>query len=126
MCKDGKCQERAGQIRNTIISLGTAAREMAKLENHPYMVVKTSLYIAFVLADPGLHTAPGLVVIMEVYPTNDDAEIARKADRYMIEDSRRSVPQLVRVLEQLFGIPPASNTSDTSRDDDESRTIRLV
>lgn len=29
MCKDGKCQERAGQTRNTVVSMGVAARELA-------------------------------------------------------------------------------------------------
>jgi hypothetical protein len=107
MCKDGKCQERAGQTRNVIISLGTAARELSKLSDHPHMVVKTPTHVAFVTADPELRAMPGVAVIMEVDPTTEDAEIARRADRYMIEGAPRSVPPLIRMLEQLLGLPPA-------------------
>lgn len=109
MCKDGKCQERAGQTRNVIISLGTSARELSLFSGHPHMVVKTSLYIAFVPADPALASTPGITVIMEVYPTTNDAEIARKADRYMVESTRQK-PAIIKVLEELFGLRPTDAT----------------
>lgn len=116
MCKDGKCQERAGQIRNAVISLGTAARELSKVAGHPHMVVKTSLYIACVPADPSLRATPGITVVMEVYPTTDDVEIARKADRYLIENTRRK-PAIIQVLEGLFGLPPTADAPDGPTDE---------
>lgn len=105
MCKDGKCQERVGQTRNVIVSMGIAARELAKLAEHPHMVVKTSSVIAFVVADPSLIDAPGAVVIMEVYPTTTDAEINDKADRFMAQPPRR-IPSLIDVLAALLESPP--------------------
>lgn len=102
MCKDGKCKERAGQTRNTVISLGTAARELARLSEHPQMVVKTPTHIAFVTADPELYAMPGVTVVIEVYPTTSDDDIAQKADSYLT-DARRNPPPIIRMLEQLFG-----------------------
>lgn len=115
MCKDGKCQERAGQIRNAIISLGTAARALAQASEHPQMVVKTSSHIAILPANPVVHDLPDLIVVMEVYPTTDDADIARKADRYMIESTRQK-PAIIKVLEELFGLPPTSVEPEDSTD----------
>lgn len=112
MCKDGKCQERVDQTRNVVISLGTAARELAKLSGHPHAVINVSGFIVFVLAEPERYTAPDVVMIMEVHPTTDDAEIVRKADRYMIERAPRNVPPLIRMLEQLFGLSPTSDAPD--------------
>lgn len=111
MCKDGKCQKFVGQTRNVVVSLGIAARDLAKLAEHPQMVVKTATHVALVAADPVLHDAPGFTVIMEVYPTTSDAEVAQKADRYMAEPPRR-VPPLIRMLEALFGLPPAFAPTD--------------
>ena len=109
MCKDGKCHERAGQTRNVIVSMGIAARELSKLAEHPHMVIKTMTHIGFVPADPEMHSVPGITVIMEVYPTTTDAEVAQKADSYL-ENARRPPPVLIQVLEQLFGLPSTSDT----------------
>ncbi len=116
MCKDGKCQERAGQTRNVVISLGTAARAVAQLTNHPHMVVKAPTHIAFVIANPELFAMPGFTVMMEVYPTSDDAEIAWKADDYLdgVRRNSQPPPRLIRLLEQLLGLPSTSDVSDGS------------
>lgn len=114
MCKDGKRQARADQTRNTVVSLGTAARELARLANHPHMVVKTPAFIALVLADPELISMPDVTVVMEVYPTTSDDEIQAKADRFMAEPLR-STPSLVQLLEALLGSVPAPELSDQDR-----------
>ncbi len=111
MCKDGKC---VNQTRNAAISLGTAARELAKISEHPQMVVKASSHIAILPANPMVYGMPDFVVVMEVYPTTDDADIARKADRYMIESTRRK-PAIIKVLEGLFGLPPTPDDSDETK-----------
>ncbi len=105
MCKNGKCQERAGQVRNAVISLGAAAREMAKVAEYPHAVIRASGFISIVMTAPGLYTSPGITVIMEVYPTTNDDEIARKADRYMVESTQRK-PPVIQMLEELFGLTP--------------------
>jgi len=110
MCKDGKCQERAGQTRNTIIKLAEAARELAKLGDFPHMVVKTPTHIALVPADPALAEVPGMTLIMDVYPTSTDDEIARKTDRYMIEGARSNSMSLIQMLEKIFSLEPTPSS----------------
>lgn len=89
---------------------GAAAREMSKLADRPHTVVRTRTYIAFVLSDPELTMMPGIAVVMEVYPTTTDSEIAQKADSYL-ENARRPPPALIQMLEQLFGLTPALDAS---------------
>lgn len=92
MCKDGKCQARGNEVRSTLVSLGIAARAMARLSMFPQMVVKTPLYIAIVNADPDLRMIPGLMVIMEVYSTSTDIEVTAKADRFIEDETRVTEP----------------------------------
>lgn len=121
MCKDGKCLERADQTRNVIVSMGIAARELSKLAEHPHMVVKTATTISFVMADPSIVDAPGVAVIMEVYPTTTDAEVGEKADRYMTQPPRR-VLSLIDMLAELFESPPALG----SMNDRERETLHAA
>lgn len=121
MCKDGKCHERAGQTRNVIVSMGIAARELSKLAEHPHMVVKTATTISFVVADPSMVDAPGVAVIMEVYPTTTDTEVGEKADRFMTQPPRR-VPSLIDMLAALLESPPTPD----SMNDRERETLHAA
>ncbi len=100
MCKDGKCQ-----TRSALISLGMAARELAKLARFPQMVIRTPSHVALIASNPLLDEVPGNSVIMDVYPTTTDDDIARKADRYIIEGSRSNAVSMIKMLENIFGLP---------------------
>lgn len=125
MCEDGKCQERADQTRNVVISLGIAARQLAKFLGQPQMVVKAPTHFSFVNADPELHAMPGITVVMEVYPTTDDVEVGKKADNYL-EGARRSVLPFIRTLEQLLGLPPMAIVPGGSTDEALQVSTQIV
>jgi len=106
MCDHVDCQKRNAQKREVVISLGQAARSVSTLFRDPQVLVQCQGYIVIAPARTASLDDPG--VIMTVYPTMTDEDIARCADSYASRTIAEQKAQLEEAMALLAGIPSVS------------------